>query len=167
MRFIDSINFKVTSGTGGNGCSSFRREKHVPMGGPDGGDGGRGGSLIFEASTSRNTLVDFRFNKTYAADDGRPGMGRQMAGLSGEPLVLLVPIGTVISDYETGDLLADLHEEGTRFLLPGGKGGLGNIHFKTSTNRSPTKCTSGKPGILLRVQLELKLIADVGLLERR
>ena len=108
MRFIDCINFHVASGTGGNGCSSFRREKHVPMGGPDGGDGGRGGSLIFEATTSRNTLVDYKVNKTYKAEDGRPGMGRQMTGADGEDLTLLVPVGTVITNYETGDPLAGL-----------------------------------------------------------
>ncbi len=164
MRFIDAINFHVASGRGGDGCSSFRREKHVPKGGPDGGDGGRGGDLIFEASTSRNTLVDYRFNKTYRAEDGHPGMGRQMAGPSGSHRVLLVPIGTVISDYETGDILADLQHNGDQFRLPGGKGGAGNVHFKSSTNRSPTHSTNGKPGISLRVQLELKLIADVGLL---
>jgi GTPase len=164
MRFVDSININVASGTGGDGCSSFRREKHVPMGGPDGGDGGRGGAVVFEASTSRNTLVDFRFNKTYRGEDGQPGMGRQMSGPAGKDIILLVPVGTVISDFENGDLLADLSEEGMQFKLPGGKGGLGNVHFKSSTNRTPLKCTNGKPGMELRVLLELKLIADVGLL---
>jgi GTP-binding protein len=164
MRFIDSINIIVASGTGGDGCSSFRREKHVPMGGPDGGDGGRGGAVIFEASSSRNTLVDFRFNKTYRGEDGQPGMGRQMSGAAGNELILLVPVGTVISDYDNEDQLADLHEDGMQFKLPGGRGGLGNVHFKSSTNRSPRKSTSGKPGMELRVLLELKLIADVGLL---
>ena len=164
MRFIDVINFNVASGRGGDGCTSFRREKHVPRGGPDGGDGGRGGDLLFEASTSRNTLVDFRFNKTYRAEDGQPGMGRQMAGAAGNNLNLLVPVGTVITDYETGDILADLQHAGDTFRLPGGKGGAGNVHFKSSTNRSPLRSTDGKPGVSLRVQLELKLIADVGLL---
>lgn len=136
----------------------------MPMGGPDGGDGGRGGALIFEASTSRNTLVDFRFNKTYRGEDGQPGMGSQMSGAAGKELVLLVPVGTVVTDFETGDKLADLHQQGMQFKLPGGKGGLGNVHFKSSTNRTPLKATTGKLGMELRVLLELKLIADVGLL---
>jgi GTP-binding protein len=164
MRFIDELEIFVASGNGGDGCASFRREKHVPRGGPDGGDGGKGGTVVLEATARRNTLQDFRHNKWYRAPNGTPGKGRQMTGARGEDLLLEVPLGTVVYDAASNEVLADLAEEGARWELPGGGGGLGNIHFKTSTNRSPLKATEGKPGIERKVRLELKLIADVGLL---
>ena len=164
MRFVDEVQFVVASGTGGDGCVSFRREKFVPRGGPNGGDGGRGGDLVLEATTRRNTLVDFRRNKLYKAPDGRPGQGRNKTGASGKPLILMVPVGTVVYDAETGEQLADLDAPEARWALRGGKGGLGNTHFKSSRRRTPLVATQGKPGITLRVRAELKLIADVGLL---
>ncbi len=164
MKFIDEIEFTVASGKGGDGCISFRREKHVPRGGPDGGDGGRGGSVIFEATRRRNTLVDFRRNKTYRAADGEPGRGRQQYGRGGEDLVLWVPVGTVISRADDGTALADLDREGARWTVPGGRGGKGNVHFKTSRRRTPHIASPGEPGTELRVRLELKLLADIGLL---
>jgi GTP-binding protein len=164
MRFVDEIEIVVASGKGGDGCISFRREKYVPRGGPDGGDGGRGGALVLEATSRRNTLVDFRRNKVYRARNGQAGMGRTMTGASGDDLVLPVPVGTVVFHRETGERLADLDEEGARWVLPGGRGGLGNIHFKSSTRRTPHKATSGGPAVEIPVRLELKLIADVGLL---
>lgn len=164
MRFKDEIEFSCSSGRGGDGATSFRREKFIARGGPDGGDGGRGGALIFECTRQRNTLIDFRFNKHYGADDGSPGLHNRRTGPKGDDLVLLVPIGTLIFDTETDELLADLVEEGQRWVLPGGKGGLGNWHFKSSRNRTPEKHTDGKPGRQLKVRLELKLIADMGLL---
>lgn len=164
MRFIDEVEFIVASGAGGDGCISFRREKYIPRGGPDGGDGGRGGSVIFEATTRRNTLSDFRRNKAYRARSGQPGGGRQMTGASGEDLVLLVPVGTVLYDADTDELLADLDAAGARWVIPGGSGGLGNIHFKSATRQTPRYATEGKPGIEIRVRAELKLLADVGLL---
>jgi GTP-binding protein len=143
---------------------SFRREKFVDRGGPDGGDGGRGGAILFEASRQRNTLVDFRFNKTYRAEDGRPGLGKQMYGRKGLHLTLLVPVGTLIRDDETREVLADLSDEGEQFVIDGGKGGLGNMHFKSSTRRTPRVATPGEDGTELRVHLELKLMSDIGLL---
>ncbi|MCO4747990.1 MAG: GTPase ObgE [Proteobacteria bacterium] len=164
MRFKDEIEITCSSGRGGDGVASFRRERFVPRGGPDGGDGGRGGSLIFEATRQRNTLIDFRFNKHYSADDGSAGQGNRKAGASGEDLLLYVPVGTLIHDAETEELLADLTDEGQRWTLPGGKGGLGNWHFKSSRNRTPDKATQGREGATHRLHLELKLIADIGLL---
>ena len=164
MRFIDEVEFVAASGAGGDGCISFRREKYVPRGGPDGGDGGRGGSVIFEATTRRNTLSDYRRNRVYRARNGEPGSGRQMYGAAGEDLVLLLPVGTVLYDADTGELLADLDEDGARFVIPGGNGGLGNMHFKTATRQTPHYATEGKPGTELRIRAELKLLADVGLL---
>ncbi|TNE86322.1 MAG: GTPase ObgE [Deltaproteobacteria bacterium] len=164
MKFKDEISFLCSAGTGGDGIVHWRREKFVPRGGPDGGDGGRGGSVIFEATRQRNTLIDFRFNKHYRAGDGQAGMGNRMNGPSGEDLVLPVPLGTLIFNDETDELLADLTAEGETFVLEGGKGGLGNWHFKSSRNRTPEKATSGREGESYRLRLELKLIADVGLL---
>lgn len=164
MRFIDEVEFVIASGAGGDGCISFRREKYVPRGGPDGGDGGRGGAVIVEATTRRNTLSDFRRNRVYRAPNGQPGSGRQMYGAAGEDLVLLVPVGTVLYDVDTGELLADLDADGARWVVPGGAGGLGNMHFKTATRQTPHYATEGKPGTEVRVRAELKLLADVGLL---
>ncbi len=164
MRFVDEVDIVVASGRGGDGCISFRREKFVPRGGPDGGDGGRGGDLILEATPRRNTLVDYRRNKAYRAANGQQGRGRSMTGASGESLVLQVPVGTMVIDRAHESVLADLDVEGARWVLHGGEGGLGNIHFKSSTQRTPHHATEGKGGGELEVRLELKLIADVGLL---
>jgi GTP-binding protein len=164
MKFKDEISFLCSAGRGGDGIVHWRREKFVPRGGPDGGDGGRGGSVIFEATRQRNTLIDFRFNKHYRAGDGAKGMGNRMNGPSGKDLVLYVPLGTLILDDETEEILADLTEEGQTFALVGGKGGLGNWHFKSSRNRTPEKATPGREGESRKLRLELKLIADIGLL---
>jgi len=142
---------------------SFRREKYVPRGGPDGGDGGHGGSVIFRASSERNTLVDFRFNKTYRAEPGHKGDRRNMTGKDGADLTLLVPVGTILSDDATRELLADLATEGASWSLPGGRGGKGNSHFATSTHRTPRFAQEGEVGTEVRVHLELRLLADVGL----
>jgi GTPase len=164
MKFVDEIEFFVVSGKGGDGCISFRREKFVPRGGPDGGDGGRGGPIIFRATERKNTLVDIRRNKTYRGQNGQPGKGRRMAGAYGKPLVLECPVGTIFFDAKTGDQLADLDAADAEWTIPGGNGGLGNVHFKTSTNRTPRKAKPGQDGTTLHLRAELKLIADVGLL---
>lgn len=164
MKFVDEVSFVVASGNGGKGAVSFRREKYVPNGGPDGGSGGQGGTLIFEATLSRNTLVDYRFNKVYRAQDGQPGGKNQRTGRNGEDLILLVPVGTQITDDATGELLADLTEEGDRFELTGGRGGRGNIHFKSARMRTPRYAQDGEEGTQIKVRLELKLLADVGLI---
>lgn len=164
MRFIDEVVIQVASGAGGNGVVSFWREKFVPRGGPDGGDGGRGGDLVLEATRQRNTLVDFRRNKIYRADDGESGTGRQMYGAKGDDNVLWVPVGTVVFDEESGEPLADLAEEGARYVIPGGAGGLGNMRFATATNRTPLEATPGAAATETSLRLELRLLADVGLL---
>ncbi len=164
MRFLDEIEVFLASGNGGDGCMSFRREAYVPRGGPDGGDGGKGGDLILVATTRRNTLVDFNRNKHYTAGRGRNGLGKNMTGRSGKDLEIEVPVGTVVIDLETEQVLADFAEDGARWVIPGGSGGLGNPHFKSSRNRTPRKATPGKPGTEYHVRLELKLLADVGLL---
>ncbi len=164
MKFVDEVSFHIASGHGGPGAVSFHREKHVPRGGPDGGDGGKGGAVIFRATTSRNTLVDFRFNKTYRGEDGQSGGTNQMTGRGGEDLVLFVPVGTQISDDATGELLADLDVEGAEWSVEGGRGGKGNLHFKSARMRTPRFAQEGEPGTELKVKLELKLLADVGLL---
>ena len=164
MKFIDEISFGIASGNGGSGCVSFRRERFIPKGGPDGGDGGRGGALHLVASKRRNTLVDYRWNKVYRAGNGEPGRGRQQYGKSGTDLELLVPVGTVVYNEETGELLADLAEEGARWSIEGGRGGNGNMHYKSSTRQTPLYAQPGEPGTEFRVRCELKLLADVGLL---
>jgi len=166
MRFIDEIRFFAASGHGGPGAVTFLREKFVPRGGPDGGDGGRGGSLIFRATSQRNTLVDYRYGKHYRAPDGEPGGKRNMTGASGKPLELLVPVGTMIFDEETDEPLADLAAEGDEYVMEGGRGGKGNAHFKTSTHRTPRFAQDGEPGVERHVRLELRLLADIGLLGR-
>lgn len=165
MKFIDEARIEVIAGKGGNGAVSFRREKYVPRGGPDGGDGGRGGSIWAEADRNLNTLVEFRYTRLFRAKNGENGRGADCYGKGGEDLVLRVPVGTVIQDEDSGVLIADLTRHGQRALLArGGKGGLGNLHFKSSTNRAPRQSTPGEPGEARRLHLELKVLADVGLL---
>ncbi len=165
MKFIDEATIKIYAGDGGNGIATFRREKYEPMGGPSGGDGGRGGSVFFEADQNLNTLVDYRYTRTLKAQRGENGRSAECYGAKGEDLILRVPVGTVISDKATGESYADLSHHGNRALLAkGGKGGLGNIHFKSSINRAPRQCTKGEPGEEFELYLELKVLADVGLL---
>lgn len=165
MRFIDETSITITSGKGGDGCASFRREKFVPRGGPDGGDGGDGGSIFFQADEGINTLLNFRGKKFYKAENGEQGMGSGCNGRNGEDLILKVPVGTIVRDIETMEVLADLTEDGQKVLLAeGGRGGLGNTNFKSSTNQAPQRATAGKEGIQIEVELELKLIADIALI---
>jgi len=165
MKFIDEARIEVHSGTGGDGAVSFRREKNVPRGGPDGGDGGSGGSVYAVADRNINTLVEYRFARIHRARDGEQGRGAQCNGKGADDVVLRVPAGTVITNAETGETLADLAEhEQVALLAQGGKGGLGNVNFKSSTNRTPRKATPGKPGEHRRLKLELKVLADIGLL---
>lgn len=165
MKFFDEARIEVVAGDGGNGSASFRREKFVPRGGPDGGDGGRGGSVYAQADRNLNTLIDFRFTRHFRAERGENGRGADCYGKGGDDIVLRMPVGTVITDYETGDLIADLDEDGKQVMIArGGKGGLGNIHFKSSVNRAPRKRTMGEEGEQRMLRLELKVLADVGLL---
>ena len=165
MRFVDEAVITVEAGDGGNGVASFRREKFVPFGGPDGGDGGRGGCIYVEANDDTSTLVDFRYTRKYRAERGKNGRGANCAGRGGESVVLKVPMGTTIVDVESGDIIGDLTEDGQQIIVAmGGDGGLGNTHFKSSTNRSPRKCTHGIKGEFREIRLELKVLADVGLL---
>lgn len=164
MRFIDEVNIEVKSGDGGNGCASFRREKFIPKGGPDGGNGGRGGDITFIATSRMNTLVNYRGRKKYFAQNGQAGAGSQCDGPAGEEMILEVPIGTMIKDRETGETLADLSEDDKRItILHGGRGGLGNMFFKSSTNQTPRYAQEGEEGQYLELTLELKLIADIAL----
>ena len=165
MKFVDEASISVSAGNGGNGSASFRREKYVPFGGPDGGDGGRGGSVFLEGDSGLNTLVDFRHLRKYKAQNGQGGSGRNMTGKSGEDIVVRVPLGTIVTDEETGDVLGEVTSQGERLLVAqGGKGGLGNVHFKSSTNRAPRKTVPGEAGQARQLCLELKVLADVGLL---
>src|SRR3954451_2979626 len=165
MKFIDEAKIEVHAGKGGDGSPSFRREKYVEKGGPDGGDGGRGGSVWAHADRNVNTLVDYHFARLHRADKGNNGMGADCNGRSGEDVVLRVPVGTVIRDAESRELVADLAKDGERTLLArGGKGGLGNLHFRSSTNRAPRQFTRGEPGESRALTLELRVLADVGLL---
>lgn len=165
MKFFDEAKIEVLAGDGGNGASSFRREKYIPLGGPDGGDGGRGGSIWAVADRNLNTLIDFRYKRTFRAQKGENGRGADCYGKCGDELVLHMPVGTVITDNATGESLADLDVDGKRVLVAqGGLGGLGNIHFKSSVNRAPRQCTPGQPGVQRELKLELKVLADVGLL---
>ncbi len=164
MKFIDEVLIKVFAGDGGNGIASFRREKFEPMGGPSGGDGGRGGSVYFQADENLNTLIDFRFKKEHRAQRGENGRSSDQYGAAGEDLVLKVPVGTVIRDSFSENIFGDLTQHGQKILVAkGGKGGLGNIHFKSSINRAPRQFTHGEPGEEFELFLELKLIADIGL----
>ena len=165
MKLVDEAQIEVTAGNGGNGCVGFRREKFIPMGGPDGGDGGNGGSVWLVADENLNTLVDFRHERSFKAQRGENGMGRQMYGKGGEDKVVTVPVGTVITNVDTDEVIGDLTRHGDRLLVArGGKGGLGNMHFKSSVNRSPRQATPGEAGEQRVLKLELKLLADVGLL---
>ena len=165
MKFIDEVTIEVHAGNGGDGIASFRREKFVPRGGPDGGDGGRGGSINAVAERNINTLIDYRYARIHRAKNGEKGHGSDCYGRSASDVELRVPVGTVITDVETGELIADLAQHGARALLAkGGKGGLGNLHFKSSTNRAPRQFTRGEPGESRKLKLELKVLADVGLL---
>ncbi len=165
MKFIDEATIKVFAGDGGNGVATFRREKYEPMGGPSGGDGGRGGSILMEADFNINTLVDYRYTRSFRAQRGENGRSKEMYGAKGEDMVLRVPVGTVVTDKATGQTVVDLSENGQRAKIAvGGKGGLGNVHFKSSVNRAPRQCTTGEPGEEFELYLELKVLADVGLL---
>jgi GTP-binding protein len=162
--FIDEVRIRVKAGDGGNGCLAFRREKYVPRGGPSGGDGGRGGDVIIEANPHLNTLLHLRFNPEHTAQRGRHGEGSNCTGEDGTPVTVKVPVGTVVYDEETGDRLADLTQEGQSFVVArGGRGGRGNQHFATSTHQAPTEHEPGRPGQEKKLRLELKLLADVGL----
>ena len=164
MKFIDEVKIHAKAGDGGRGCLSFRREKFVPLGGPDGGDGGRGGDVRLAVDMALSTLLDLRYRQHLKAGNGAPGMGKNMHGKSGEDLVIQVPPGTLVYDDETGELLADLTTTGQGFcLLKGGRGGRGNARFLTSTNRAPRHTQPGEPGEERTLRLQLKLLADVGL----
>ena len=163
--FTDYAKIIVKSGNGGNGAITFRREKYVASGGPDGGDGGKGGDVIFRVDPDSNTLIDFRFKKKFKAENGENGSGSHRYGKSGKNLYIEVPQGTVIKDAETGKVIADLSEKGQeQLVLPGGRGGKGNAHFATSTRQAPRFAQDGEKGIEKELILELKLLADVGLL---
>jgi GTP-binding protein len=165
MKFIDEAKIQVIAGNGGDGSASFRREKNIPFGGPDGGDGGRGGSVIAVADRNINTLIEFRFKRTFKAQNGENGRGAQCYGKGGEDLIVRVPVGTVFTDCNSGEVVADLAADGqTVCLAKGGRGGLGNLHFKSSTNRAPRQHTLGEPGEEWELEMELKVLADVGLL---
>jgi len=165
MKFIDEATIQVYAGKGGDGVASFRREKFIPKGGPDGGDGGRGGSIYAVADRNINTLIDYHFARIYRAKKGENGRGSDCYGKSASNITLRMPVGTVISDLTTGSLVADLaHDKEKVLLAKGGSGGLGNLHFKSSTNRTPRQFTCGEPGQEFALKLELKVLADVGLL---
>ena len=165
MSFIDEAAIHLIAGSGGNGCLSFRREKFIPKGGPDGGDGGKGGSIFLKADSSLTTLQDFRLQKKYQAKNGSTGEGKNKHGKDASDIILKVPVGTVVFEESTEEEIADLKKDGDLFeVVSGGKGGLGNARFKSSTNRAPRKTTDGEKGEELSLQLELRLIADVGLL---
>jgi GTP-binding protein len=165
VKFVDEAVIEVHAGDGGNGAVSFRREKYVPRGGPDGGDGGRGGSIRIVADRNINTLIDYRYSRLFRAQRGENGRGADQYGKGGEDIVLRVPVGTVVTDADSGERLADLARDGERALVAkGGRGGLGNLHFKSSTNRAPRQSTPGEKGEARRLRLELRVLADVGLL---
>lgn len=165
MKFVDEAKIKVEAGDGGNGCVSFRREKYIPRGGPDGGDGGDGGHVILVGHTGLNTLADFRFTRLYRAERGENGKSKQCTGARGEDITVKVPVGTMVWDVDTEELIGDITKEGQRLMVArGGEHGMGNIHFKSSTNRAPRQNTPGTPGEKRRLRLELKVLADIGLL---
>lgn len=165
MKFVDEAEITVIAGKGGDGSASFRREKYIPFGGPDGGDGGRGGSVYLLGNSGLNTLADFRHARQFNAENGEGGSGRQKTGKSGDDIYIPVPLGTEVHDAEFGDWMGDVTEDGQALLVArGGKGGLGNVHFKSSTNRAPRKTIPGEAGEQRSLSLELKVLADVGLL---
>lgn len=164
MKFIDEAVIQVYAGKGGDGVASFRREKYIPKGGPDGGDGGRGGSIFAVADRNINTLIDYRFARIHRAKKGQNGQGSDRYGKSAEDIVLRMPVGTIIKDIITDETIADLvHDQQKILLAKGGSGGIGNLHFKSSTNRAPRQFTHGEPGQEFELKLELKVLADVGL----
>ncbi len=165
MKFVDEATIKVEAGKGGNGIASFRKEKYIEFGGPDGGDGGDAGSIYLIGDVNLNTLVDFRFTRRYKAENGQPGRSRNCTGKGGEDLYIKVPLGTQVYDVDTDELIGDVLREGQILLVAqGGVHGIGNVHFKSSTNRAPRQCTKGTPGEARDLRLELKVLADVGLL---
>ncbi|WP_292979108.1 Obg family GTPase CgtA [Nitrosomonas sp.] len=165
MKFIDEVKVQVYAGDGGNGVASFRREKFIPRGGPNGGDGGRGGSIYALADHNLNTLIDYRFTPVFRAKRGENGRGSDCYGKGAEDIVLRMPVGTIITNHLTGEFIADLEQDQQKILLAkGGNGGLGNLHFKSSTNRAPRQFTHGEPGEQFELRLELRVLADVGLL---
>lgn len=165
MKFFDEARIEVIAGDGGNGVASFRREKFIPRGGPDGGDGGRGGSIWAVADCNLNTLIDYRYTRVFRAERGENGRGSDCYGKGGADMELRVPVGTMFTDLSTGEAIADLDADGKRALIAkGGQGGLGNLHFKSSVNRAPRQCTPGGEGERRELRLELKVLADVGLL---
>ena len=165
MKFVDEATIDVIAGNGGNGCASFRREKFIPFGGPDGGDGGRGGSVFAVGDRNLNTLIDFRYARRHEARNGEAGRGSDQYGAAADDIVLRMPMGTIISDVDTGEVIAELLVPGEKVLLAkGGDGGFGNLHFKSSTNRAPRQKTPGWPGEQRKLKLELRVLADVGLL---
>ncbi|MBN2008663.1 GTPase ObgE [candidate division KSB1 bacterium] len=162
--FIDYAKIMVQAGNGGNGCLSFRREKYIPKGGPDGGDGGKGGDIICEADSQLQTLLDFRYKKHFKAKNGQHGQGANKFGKQGDDVVIRIPVGTVVTNVETGEIIGDLTEKGQQIIIAkGGRGGKGNARFATPTNQAPRKFEEGRPGEAFTMQLELKLLADVGL----
>ena len=164
MKFVDEAPIRVQAGKGGNGCVSFRREKFIPRGGPDGGDGGDGGSIYLQADENLNTLVDYRYTRSYNAESGKQGSGANCTGRKGDDLVLKVPVGTTAIDVDTEETLGDLTAPGQRLMVAqGGWHGIGNARFKSSTNRAPRQTTPGKEGEVRNLKLELKVLADVGL----
>ena len=165
MKFIDEAKIYIKAGDGGNGAATFRREKYIPMGGPNGGDGGRGGSIYAVADRNINTLVDYRYTRKFIGKRGENGGGADQYGAGGDDIILRMPVGTVIYNLNTEEIIADLSEHDQKFMIAkGGKGGLGNIHFKSSTNRAPRQKTNGEQGEELELRLELRVLADVGLL---
>lgn len=165
MKFVDEAIIEVQAGKGGDGCLGFRREKYIEYGGPNGGDGGNGGSVLITADEGLNTLVDFRYKRVFKAENGQQGMGTECTGKSGEDLLIRVPVGTIIFDEETQECIGDItHADQCIKVAQGGVRGLGNTHFKSSVNRAPRKITKGTPGEIRKLRLELKVLADVGLL---
>jgi GTP-binding protein len=165
MRFVDEVDIHVRGGDGGNGCVSFRRERFVPRGGPDGGDGGKGGDVVLQATHAKQTLLDFHFQRHFRAARGAHGRGKQQAGKSGADLTLLVPVGTEVRDWDSGEILCDLTNDGDRYVLArGGNGGKGNMHFATPSRQAPRFAQEGRPGQERHIRLELKLLAEAGLI---
>jgi GTPase len=165
MKFVDEATIDVAAGNGGAGCASFRREKFIPFGGPNGGDGGRGGSIYAVADSNLNTLIDYRYARRHEARNGEAGRGSDQFGAAGDDIVLRMPVGTILRDFETDEVVAELLTPGEKLLIcKGGDGGFGNLHFKTSTNRAPRQKTPGWPGEAKKLKLELRVLADVGLL---